>query len=158
MQKRSADGWLSRKDPAFASEPGVIKCLPLLALRIYFCCPGMYLANAPEGKEGCEMIEVDGRVFYRVRSTDDKRPVQRRRRYSDQFKNPLFVQRNINRKLNMMRQFREKENLQILIDRWRECVGECIGILRDECHLDPALIFKSFNLERHGFVPEDYGA
>nr|AGE96619.1 hypothetical protein ECU09_1020 [Encephalitozoon cuniculi] len=115
----------------------------------------MYTAIKPENVEEYQELCVDGRMFYKLGESKKKTV---RRRYSDQFKNPLFIQKDVNRKLRMMRQFREKHgDLEEEIERWKDCISECISILHSQHSVHPAEIFKAFSLGKWGFDIEEYG-
>ncbi|AFM98996.1 putative double-strand recombination repair-like protein [Encephalitozoon hellem] len=116
----------------------------------------MYTASKPENPEDYRELQIDGKTFYKLKG--DVQKVTRRRRYSDQFKDPLFIQKDINRKLRMMRQFRETHgDLESVIERWKECISECISILCNQYSIPPLEIFKAFPLKKWGFDIEDYG-
>ncbi|KAL0263989.1 UNVERIFIED_CONTAM: hypothetical protein PYX00_011014 [Menopon gallinae] len=108
---------------------------------------------------------VDGRTFYRRRqgggaaiATRDKTPPKRQKRYSDQFKDPVFEQKDTLRKLHMIMAFREKNgDLDAITDMWRECICECIHVLCDEYGFSSTDIFKTFGLGKYGFDCEDFG-
>ncbi|AFN83760.1 hypothetical protein EROM_091440 [Encephalitozoon romaleae SJ-2008] len=58
----------------------------------------------------------------------------------------------------MMRQFRETHgNLESVIERWKECISECISILCNQYNIPPLEIFKAFPLRKWGFDIEEYG-
>lgn len=118
----------------------------------------MYTTEPPESPDRYQELHIDGNVFYKMKKTGECTEPVRRRRYSDQFKDPLFIQKDISRKLRMMKQFRESHgNLEELIERWKDCIFECVSILQSKYDMPPAAIFKMFNLKRHGFDPLDYG-
>lgn len=118
----------------------------------------MYTAERPAGPGDYQEIYVDGRVFYKVCKPNQKAGTIRRRRYSDQFKDPAFVQKDINRKLRMIKQFREAHgDLEAVIQRWKDCVSECISILSTQYGIHPAQVFRAFPLGKWGFDIEDYG-
>lgn len=120
----------------------------------------MYTAEVPDDPEKYQKLCVDGKVFYKVKDGEDKVNIEprKRRRYSDQFRNPLFIQKDVNRKLKMIKQFREKNgDLASLIASWRDCISECISILQNKYGVSPVDAFKAFNLKKHGFHADDYG-
>jgi hypothetical protein len=118
----------------------------------------MFFASIPEGSsEGYSQIEVDGRTFYCRKSTSPSRSVPKRR-YSDHLRDPLFISKDTNRKLNMLRQFiRKYKDIDSATDRYIGCIEECMDILGREFAVPPSVIFQAFDLPRLGFRPEDYG-
>ncbi|ADM12229.1 uncharacterized protein Eint_091000 [Encephalitozoon intestinalis ATCC 50506] len=116
----------------------------------------MYTTDKPEHLEDYRELHVDGRVFYKLKGK--KQEAVRKRRYSDQFKDPLFIQKDTNRKLRMMKQFRETHgDLESVIERWKDCVSECISILHTQYNIHPVEIFRAFSLRKWGFDIEEYG-
>lgn len=83
----------------------------------------------------------------------------RRKRYSDQFKDPLFIIKDQFRKLKMIEKFKIKnKDIGNLIDEYKECISKCIDVLKSEYEIKARDIFSAFELKRHGFVLEDFGS
>lgn len=112
-----------------------------------------------------DKFQVDNRTFYRrkqessgIATSPKKTQPRRKKRYSDQFKDPIFEQKDMLRKLNMIVTFREKNgDLDAITERWRECICECTHVLSNEYGFSPAEIFNTFRLEKYGFDCEDFG-
>ncbi|KAM0679811.1 hypothetical protein GINT2_001983 [Glugoides intestinalis] len=118
----------------------------------------MFFSQIPEDEdeEKYSVIQIDEHKFYFEKPVE-KKQVQKRR-YSDQFKDPLFVSKDTYRKLNMLKQFREKyKDINIETDKYILCIGKCILILKKEFFIDPVTIFKAFDLTSLGIIPEDFG-
>lgn len=118
----------------------------------------MFFSQIPENEneEKYSSIQIDGHKFY-FEKPEDKKPVQKRR-HSDQFKDPLFVSKDTYRKLNMLKQFREKyKDINHETEKYISCIEKCILILKKEFLIDPVAIFKAFDLTSLGIVPEDFG-
>lgn len=118
----------------------------------------MYSVDVPNNVEEYQEICVGNKTFYKLKRKDTVVGSSRKRRYSDQFKNPVFIQKDINRKLKMIKKFKENNgDLEELIERWKECISECISMLKNEHDVSPLTIFKSFNLRKHGFDIHEHG-
>jgi hypothetical protein len=119
----------------------------------------MYFVEKEKGIEYDE-ISIDNKTFYKLREVPKKRKSVQigRKRYSDQFKDPVFLQKDAYRKLKMIEGFRKKNgNLDELIERWRSCVEMSIDILRSEYSYPVKEMFRLFNLKKYGFRVADYG-
>lgn len=118
----------------------------------------MFLASIPEGSsENYSRIEIDGRTFYYKKDSTPPRTVTRRR-YSDNFKDPLFISKDTNRKLNMLFQFSKKyRDIDSATEKYVRCIEECIDVLNREFAIPPSVVFQAFDLRRLGLKPEDYG-
>lgn len=125
----------------------------------------MIYAGITEQEELYDRIVVDDRVFYKKKAVLSTQPAvpkytspfKRQKRYSDQFTDPVFIQKETVRRLKMIMSFREKNgDLDDIIARWRSCIAECIGALCKEHEVSPTQIFKEFQLQKHGFAPEDF--
>lgn len=114
-----------------------------------------YRSEKPDNSEDFETIRVDDKTFYCKKENVSPGP---KRRYSDQFKDPLFKLKDDNRKLTMIKQFIAKHgNIDRITQRYKECISECIEILQKEGEVNPSIIFSHFNLKKYGFDPNDYG-
>lgn len=103
-----------------------------------------------------DSINVGDKTFYYKKEKEaEHRPS--RRRYSDQFKDPLFKAKDAHRKLNMLKQLTEKQGLDELTDKYRNAIMECVWILKQEGGIEPASVYKHFNMGNFGFNPEDFG-
>jgi hypothetical protein len=108
-----------------------------------------------ENKDRYEIFEVDDKCFYRLKEEDA--PKQKNRRYSDTFKDPAFVQKTINRKLNLIKKFKNKNgDLPHLIERWKLLIEECIITMEKEYEIKPSELFQIFQLDKYGFNIDDY--
>lgn len=118
----------------------------------------MFFAQIPEEcSEDYSRIEVDGRTFYCKKDSSPPRATAKRR-YSEQLRDPLFISKDTNRKLNMLRQFVERhKDIGAATEKYIECIEECITILNREFSIPPSVIFSAFDLQRLGIKPEDYG-
>lgn len=118
----------------------------------------MFFASIPEGcSESYSRVEADGRTFYCKKDSSPSRSVPKRR-HSDNLRDPLFVSKDTNRKLNMLRQFTKKyRDIGLETDKYIGCIEECIGILKRDFAISPLAIFQAFDLQGLGFMPEDYG-
>lgn len=125
----------------------------------------MFCTQVSDDENLYDKFQVDNRTFYRKRQErrgtaefPGKISQRRQKRYSDQFKDPVFEQKDMLRKLNMIMTFREKNgDLDAITERWRECICECIHVLSNEYGFSPAEIFNTFQLEKYGFDCEDFG-
>ncbi|KAF9764945.1 hypothetical protein NGRA_0134 [Nosema granulosis] len=117
----------------------------------------MWLAEIKEeGKDLYETFEVDNLTFYKLKE-DSKLNTKKKRRYSDILKDPINAQKNIHRKLNMIKKFREKNgDIPKLIERWKALIDECIVALKKEYEIQPSDIFNLFDLTKYGFDLEEY--
>lgn len=109
-----------------------------------------------EEKDKYETFTVDGHTFYKLK--EETKPVsKKKRRYSDILKDPIYAQRNIHRKLNMIKKFRMRNgDIPSLIGRWKELIDECIVTLKKEYEIKPSEIFSLFDLSRYGFDLDEY--
>ncbi|TBT97970.1 putative double-strand recombination repair protein [Hamiltosporidium magnivora] len=113
-------------------------------------------------KENYEEIIVDTIKFYKRKEITEpskrKKSITKPKRYSDQFKTSAFLNKDMHRKLCMIEKFRKnKNNLDFVIEKWRNCVEECLNVLITDYFVGAKDIFKSFKLENYGFKYEDYG-
>lgn len=119
----------------------------------------LFFKSIPEGEssEDYKEYKIDNKVFFFLsKNSTNTTPVKRR--YSDQFKDPLFIARDTNRKLNMLMKFKEKySNIDLITNKCVNCIEECISILKKEYSINPTAIFETFDLEKFGINPEDYG-
>ncbi|KCZ73971.1 hypothetical protein H311_05068, partial [Anncaliia algerae PRA109] len=104
------------------------------------------------------VILVDSKKFYKKKETLPKNSSKlRRKRYSDQFKDPCFDKKDIFRKLKMIKAFSTKNrDLDALINKWKSCIEECIVLLQKNHGIFAHHIFKAFSLEKHGFDYDDF--
>lgn len=118
----------------------------------------MYVADISGAEDPLEyeFVEVDGRKFY-CRKETPAEPRTPRRRYSDQFKDPLFKIKDCHRKLRMLGQFLEKHDLDDLIDRYRTAILECAVILNKENSVEMSTVYNHFDLGKFGFDAEEFG-
>lgn len=125
----------------------------------------MFYARISDDENKYEKVLVEDRVFYRRKPAKGDPPsslhkntaVKRQKRYSDQFRDPVFEQKEIIRKLKMIANFKKKHgNLDSVIEGWRNCIQKCVNTLQEECDVDPKEIFKTFKLQEYGFLPEDF--
>lgn len=117
----------------------------------------MYLASLAEADDPSEYesVTVDGREFYCRREVAEPRAAKRR--YSDQFKDPLFKLRDQYRKLKMLRQFMARHDLDELTEKYKAAILECATILNKENDVGMPAIYSHFNLDRFELDPEDFG-
>lgn len=81
----------------------------------------------------------------------------RRKRYSDQFKDPLFIKKDNYRKLKMIENFLEKnEDIESVIEEYKNYIKSCIGILKSEFDVKARELFKIFKLNEIGYSIEDF--
>ncbi|KAI4292405.1 hypothetical protein PAPHI01_1679 [Pancytospora philotis] len=114
----------------------------------------MYVTEV-EDPAGYDVVEVDGRKFYSAKET--AAPTAKRRRYSDQFKDPLFKLKDEYRKLRMLGQFMEQHDLDELTEKYRDAILECSAVLHKEFELPLDALYKHYSLEQFGLDPEDFG-
>lgn len=120
----------------------------------------MFFSKVPEGEnaENYYEVEVDGRVFYGLRQQNSEKKPGVKRRYSDQFKDPLFIAKDTYRKLNMIKQFKRKyKGIEAATKEYTNCIENCICILKKEFSIEPRTIFQSFDLKHLGISPDDFG-
>lgn len=118
----------------------------------------MYLTktDAIENISEYDTIKVDDKTFYCKKEvpTDIRNT---KKRYSDQFKDPLFKIKDNYRKLHMLKQFFDKNNLEELTEKYRGAIVDCTEILHKEFNVELSVIYRHFNLEKYGFDPGDFG-
>ncbi|EQB62227.1 hypothetical protein NAPIS_ORF00189 [Vairimorpha apis BRL 01] len=108
-----------------------------------------------ENEENYDKIIVDSKCFYKLKSPTIQS--KKKKRYSDTLKDPLYIEQDIFRKLNMIKQFREKNgDIYELIEKYKNIIEECIIIMDKEYDIKPSEIFKLFNLEKYGFKLDDF--
>ncbi|KAF7683776.1 hypothetical protein TCON_1026 [Astathelohania contejeani] len=114
----------------------------------------MYFTTV-ENENEYEVIKIDDKIFYKKKLKVSTKP---KRRYSDQFKDSSFIQKDIHRKLLMMENFNTKYgDLDEKIDEWKNCISKCIEILEKEYGIPAVEIFKIFGLIKYGFDCEEFG-
>ncbi|WUR05023.1 uncharacterized protein VNE69_12008 [Vairimorpha necatrix] len=112
----------------------------------------MFYKEKPEDGKNYKKIKVDEEIFYKLETTEKKK-----KRYSDQLKDPLYAQQDMHRKLKMIKKFRENnEDLDDLIEKWESLISECIIIMNREYEVSVKELFKIFNLEDYGFLIDEY--
>lgn len=99
-----------------------------------------------------DTVEVDDRIFY----CRKEKEALKKRRYSDQFKDPLFKTKDIYRRLRMLEQFMDKNDLEELTGRYREIIVECSVQLSKEFGVPLGLIYKHFKLERFEISADEF--
>lgn len=110
-----------------------------------------------ENPDDFKKIVIENRVFYCLKPVDPSSKIIKRR-YSDQFKDALFIAKDTYRKLKMIQQFNLKyRDITKQTEKYISCVEEAICVLKGDFSIDPKAIFKSFNLKSLGINPEDYG-
>jgi hypothetical protein len=115
-----------------------------------------YREISEDNKNDYEETKVDSKIFYRLKSRENI-PIKKKRRYSDLLKDPLFAQQDLFRKLNMIKQFRDKNgDMPKVIDQWKSLIGECIIIMQKDYEVSAQEIFKIFQLENYGFSLDQY--
>lgn len=111
-----------------------------------------------ENLEKYKQINVEGRVFYYLLPETTVPVKTNKKRYSDQFKDPIFMAKDTYRKLKMIKQFNLKyKDIGCQTEKYISCIEDSIWLLKREFSVEPKTIFHSFNLNRLGFNPEDYG-
>lgn len=109
----------------------------------------------PEDMSNYIEIHVDDRIFYAKAALNTPK---KQRRYSDQFKDPVYEQKENIRKLKMMRKFKlENGNLDEITGKWKNCIHECMIVLIDEYEMGVKDIFEAFKLKKYGFDTSEYG-
>lgn len=107
-----------------------------------------------EDSSSYEEILVEERKFYRKKV----KPTVRKKRYSDQFKDPLFIEKDIHRKLKMIKKFQTSiGDIQSETKKYLECIEKCIYILKQELEVPITVMFDSFDLKKYGFSLQDFG-
>jgi hypothetical protein len=119
----------------------------------------MFFSKIKDGEDPAkyDKITVDGRVFFYLKPIESNLKTSKRR-YSDQFKDSLFLAKDTNKKLKMIKQFNLKYKDMIQkTEKYISCIEEAIWILKKEFQIEPSVIFQGFDLKSLGFNPEDYG-
>ncbi|ELA42606.1 uncharacterized protein VICG_00358 [Vittaforma corneae ATCC 50505] len=120
----------------------------------------MFFTKIPENENIKDYyeIKVDGKIFYGPRQQSSEKNAGVKRRYSDQFKDPLFTAKDTYRKLNMIKQFKIKyKDIGLITKRYIDCIENCICILEKEFSIVPRTVFQSFDLKQLGINPDDFG-
>jgi hypothetical protein len=126
----------------------------------------MFCTHITEQEDLYDQVVVDDKVFYKKKAVEsnqqqtqkDGATPKRQKRYSDQFKDPVFIEKETIRRLKMIMNFKEKNgDLDNIIARWRNCIIECVYVLSTEYEISPIPIFNEFQLKKHGFSHEDFG-
>lgn len=108
-----------------------------------------------DNEENYDKIYVDSKCFYKLKTKIPQE--KKKKRYSDTLKDPLYIEQDKFRKLNMIKQFREKNgDIYELINKYKKIIEECIIIMDREYMIKPNEIFKLFDLEKYGFKLDDY--
>lgn len=111
----------------------------------------MWLTEVSEDEEHLyETFTVDDRTFYKLK--ESPKSTTKKRRYSDILKDPIYAQKNIHRKLNMIK----NGDIPSLIERWKELIDECVVTLKKEYEIKPSEIFSLFDLSKYGFDLDEY--
>lgn len=115
----------------------------------------MYFLNIKdEDKDLYDTIEVDGKKFYYLKKSSQTK----KRRYSDQFRISGFNYKDLYRKLRIMEKHKQdNKDLDVLIEKWKECIKKCIFILKEEFNVQAKDVFNAFNLEKYGFELQEFG-
>ncbi|KAI5151018.1 hypothetical protein ENBRE01_1841 [Enteropsectra breve] len=113
-----------------------------------------YFSTKPDDENEYGEIEAYGHVFYYKIDKNSQKPAKR---YSDQFKQPVYKLKDQYKKLNIISKFMEQHDLEKDMEKIRDTIAECVRILHKEYDIEPAAIYKRFNLKTYGFLPEDYG-
>lgn len=115
----------------------------------------MYFIDCSDPSEYDE-IKVGERVFYCKKDRTKNSPIKRRR-HSDQFKDPLFKIKDEHRKLRMLSQFADNNDLDSLTEKYRSVVIESSLVLSKEFGIPMAAIYKHYDLKHLGISAEDCG-
>lgn len=105
-----------------------------------------------------DLLEVSDK---KIENKADIRCVKqiKRKRYSDQFKDPVFIEKDKYRKLKMYERFqRENKDLQSVTEKYRDCITMGIEVLKREQQISAKDIFMAFGLKEYGFRLEDFGS
>lgn len=107
-----------------------------------------------------EMTKTIDKEKIETKTNIEKRKQQHpiRKRYSDQFKNPTFLEKDKYRKLKMIEKFSlENKDLKFVTDKYKDCITQSIEILKNEYMIPVKDIFDAFELKKYGFNGEDFG-
>ncbi|KKO74948.1 cyclin [Vairimorpha ceranae] len=116
----------------------------------------MYYKTKPQDENEYQKIQIDNKIFYTLKSKENS-PVKKKKRYSDLLKDPLYIQQDLYRKLNMIKHFRNKNgDLFSLIDKWKSLIDECIILMKRDYEVSVQELFNLFRLEDYGFNIENY--
>lgn len=110
-----------------------------------------------ENPDDFSKIIVDDKVFYYLKPEESISKLPKKR-YSDQFKDSLFIAKDTYKKLKIIKQFSCKyKDISQQTEKYISCIEEAIWMLKKDFLIEPSTIFNSFNLKNLGFNPEDYG-
>lgn len=97
-----------------------------------------------------EMFKVDDKTFYFIKETVKRRSIG--------FKDPLAIAKSNYKMLNMINNFNKKYNdLDEIIEKYIECIKNCIIILSKDHGISANIIFGTFDLKSLGIDPEEFG-
>ncbi|EPR77826.1 hypothetical protein SLOPH_1781 [Spraguea lophii 42_110] len=109
----------------------------------------MFYTSPPNNTNNYHIKILNNKKYYFLR--------EKKRRYSDQFKDPLFIKKDIFKKLKMIEKlYEENKNMEEEIEKWKECINNCIIMLIDSYDHNGKDIFKALNLKKYGFDIKDY--
>lgn len=120
----------------------------------------MYFSKIPENEsaENYNELKIGNKIFYTLKSEKKSIKSNLKRRYSDQFKDPLFITKDTFRKLNMLKQFKRKyKDIDLIIEKYIDCIETCINILNSEFSIEPKTIFQALDLKQFKLNPSDFG-
>lgn len=115
-----------------------------------------YISINEEDKDKYEKIIVDEKEFYYKREQETP-ALNIKRRYSNQFTDPLFLAKDLNKELTMLKKFRnDYKEIERMTRKYINCIENSIHILEQEFKIPPSVIFEAFDIKKLGFRPEDY--
>jgi len=113
----------------------------------------MFLASIEgvENKSNYQEIKVDDKTFYQ-----EKPPSRPRKRYSDQFKDPRYKNKELFKKLSIIKNFQLKfGDIRRETEKWTSKMIECLRIARDSHGADVEELYKAYNMKGLGFSMDE---
>ncbi|KAM0677506.1 hypothetical protein BDAP_002007 [Binucleata daphniae] len=92
-------------------------------------------------------------------STDNKRKAvqPKRKRYSDQFKDPAYIKKDMYRKIKMLENFmKNNKDINEEIEKYKNYISKSIEVLKNDYQMSVVQLFRIFNLKEYNFEIQDY--
>ncbi|EJW05168.1 hypothetical protein EDEG_00749 [Edhazardia aedis USNM 41457] len=117
------------------------------------------LAALEVDNDNSAAVRLMAKTSMRKECVYKKNSLIKKKRYSDQFKDPLFIQKDTYRKLKMIEKFSTQDrNIESMIEKYKDSVSQCIFILKNEFNLPAKEVFTAFDLKKYGYTLEDFNS